>query len=109
MDYKKLKDLIDVNIDNLLEEHSCEYVSIVEQIFDRIDLEEVSESNILDVLYSELDSVLIYYDDMWEIARDYTTTPAELDWDDCLGQLISNCQDVYMDALADYLLEDDDD
>lgn len=76
------------------------FLDIVEDVIDRIDFDNVSEDNISDVVYEEIDNSLIYDEDQWTMMAHYQR-PSEADFDEAFGYFVSDIEAIVEDIISD--------
>lgn len=85
---------------------SYDYQDLIERILMRI--ETVEELTDEDQIMQAINDELIYYDDMWMLAREFNNSPAmeEKSWDECLEQLTNDVMDCALKIYEEYKYEE---
>lgn len=76
-----------------------DYLALIEEVIERLDIDDINKDNINDMLYDSIDSTIIYYKDQWTILQE-NCTPQEANWDFAINTFIDECEEV----LGAYLL-----
>lgn len=66
-------------------DYSCDFdfLDIVAEILERIDVDEINEDNIYDAIYDAMDNIIYYYQ-QWRIIEHYQT-PMDANFDDAMS------------------------
>lgn len=106
---EKYLEVLQEQLNQLQDLHSVDFVGIVEAIINRVEIENVNQYNVDDLVCEALDSELIYYDDLWALAMDFTANPWDLNMDDVLMNLRDTCVEILLLMAEAYEEEDDED
>ena len=99
---EKYLEVLQEQLEQLQDLHSVDFVSIVEAIINRVDFEDVNDDNLYDAVNQALNDELIYYDDEWTIAKEYTMSPWDLNMDDAIMNLFDLCFEIATNIFEAY-------